>query len=134
MSDGKEYISNGCTFVENTNENRITLRRVYRCSRHLKELLKSSELDIAKVVDVTGMFWGSDITEFDSDLSSVVYAKSMFSWCGGLTRFSSDMPKLYVASFMFYDCIELSELNSVLNKGMIRHLMFSGCHKLPNHC
>lgn len=78
MSDGKEYISNGCVFIENTTENRCLLIDDYDCESELFELIESGPIEIKDVTDSRYMFSCSQITKFSSDMSSVTDSSYMF--------------------------------------------------------
>jgi len=82
MSDGKDYISNGCVFVVATDENMATLVRRYDCKKHIDELFASSSIEISAVTDASYMFWGcKTLTTFNSDMPAVIYANYMFDGC-----------------------------------------------------
>jgi hypothetical protein len=83
MSDNKEYISNGCVFVENTQENVDGLIVGYDCQHWLDELFQSDSCDMSSVVNASYMFYNCESLEtFDSDdMSSVVDATGMFRGC-----------------------------------------------------
>lgn len=90
MSDGLEYISNGCEFAERTDENIELLIVRYKCGKKLDELLAAAAIEMCDVVDASYMFWDAPITEFSGDMSNVVDARCMFSY-SQITKFSSDM-------------------------------------------
>ena len=76
MSDRKEYISNGCQFVENTEENIIKLILEYDCATYIKELFNSECEGIECVTDALYMFCGcTDLTDFEVDLPNLVLPK-----------------------------------------------------------
>ena len=105
MSDGKEYISNGCVFIENTQKNINSLIRRYDCKSYLEELLNSKEIDISEISNVRYMFAGCKaLTSFSSELPKVTNASFMFQGCISLTSFSSELPKVTNAYGMFYGC------------------------------
>jgi len=79
MSDDKEYISNGCVFVENTPENINELIETYDCEYFIDELMNTAPIEMKDVVDARHMFNNSQLTKFDSDMSSVVDARHMFN-------------------------------------------------------
>jgi len=109
MSDGKEYISNGCQFVENTDENREILIEEYDCERHLLDLLAADSIEMKDVTNARCMFWGSDITEFKEDMSSVKNSRDMFCCCAFLTEFSADMSSVTDDTDMFWGCESLKD-------------------------
>lgn len=82
MSDGKEYISNGCKFLENTQRNRDSLVESYDCAEELHLLLQESCEDFKRVTNTSCMFYGCpDIEEFEEDLEHVIYDRWMFRFC-----------------------------------------------------
>jgi hypothetical protein len=136
MSDGKEYISNGCTFVENTTKNIDRLEAEHpTCTHHVNKLLLSSAIDIGKVVNTSCMFWGymgiEGITEFDEDLSSVVIANDMFYNCQKLSKFTSDLPSLLYGNCIFERCRALTEFTGNINEDAEVMCMFRGCPYQP---
>ena len=112
MSDGKEYISNGCVFVENNQENIDQLIQKYSCKSFLDELFDSPPLPIEELVDGRSMFRGcKSLTEFNIDLPNLVNGQGMFFCCKSLTDFNSDLPNLVDGSYMFCGCDSLTEFN-----------------------
>ncbi len=82
MSDGKEYISNGCKFLENTQGNRDSLVESYSCAEELYVLLEGSCVDFKSITNTFCMFYGCpDIEEFEEDLGHVTYDRWMFRFC-----------------------------------------------------
>ena len=131
MSDGKEYISNGCVFIEKTLDNIDFLIEEYDCESSLDELFEAPGIDISELVDGRGMFWGcSELTEFNHDLPNLTYGYGMFECCYKLTEFTSNMPYLIDGRWMFYACIELSKFTSDLPNLKNGNCMFNGCKKL----
>lgn len=110
MSDGKEYISNGCVFVENTKDNREALVDEYGCEGYLTELLENGlELDISEITNSSFMFYGcTSLVSFDADMSRVTDSYSMFYGCTSLVSFDTDMSKVTDSRYMFYDCTSLT--------------------------
>lgn len=102
MSDGKEYISNGCVWVPNIKEYVAELIAFYNCKEYLEELFKSAPIDMSNVINANYMFAGSNLTKFDSDMSSVTYARCMFA-DSKLTEFNSDMGSVTNDFAMFYN-------------------------------
>ena len=110
MSDNKEYISNGCVFVENTQENVDGLIVGYDCQHWLDELFQSDGCDMSSVVDASYMFCNcKSLKTFSGDMKSVVNASFMFYNCKSLETFSGDMPSVVNASCMFYGCTSLDK-------------------------
>jgi len=81
----KEFISNGCVFVENTEESRKKLIRKHSCEEELHGLLNSPNTDISDVRD----------------------GRHMFGRCESLTHFEADFSSLKDGSCMFWGCDEL---------------------------
>lgn len=108
MSDNKEYISNGCTFIENTQENRDYLVNKFDCSIHLDKLLNAKDASLEDVVDGRYMFWG----------------------CENLVVFEGDMPNLKNGRYMFWKCKNLVEFKGNISNLLNGHCMFNGCESL----
>ena len=109
MSDDKEYISNGCVFVENTQKNINSLIRIYDCKSYLEELFNSKEIDISEISNARYMFSGCiSLTSFSSKLPLVTDARSMFYDCRELTSFSSELPMVTDDRYMFVGCKALT--------------------------
>ena len=88
MSDGKEYISNGCVFKENTPENIATLVEQFECEEHIDRLLNAPDNpDVGRIKNLRSMFQGCEgLTEFTADLSSLTDGLWMFQGCKNLSR------------------------------------------------
>jgi len=81
----KEFISNGCVFVENTEESRKKLIRKHSCEEELHGLLNSPNTDISDVRDGRCMFYGcKSLTHFEADFSSLKDGSCMFWGCDEL--------------------------------------------------
>jgi len=108
MSDGVDYISNGCVFEpvskldELIYEYKIPQKQIY-------ELFNSPSIDISELVNGSYMFYGSDITEFEFDMPNLVHGNYMFHNCEKLEKFTSDMPNLVYIFFMFLGCHKLNK-------------------------
>ena len=101
MSDGKEYISCGAYFAENTRRNRLYLADVLGYEA-LANLLSAPSVAIEDLEDGTSMFEGfEDELEFDHPLTSLKYANRMF-FKVKLIRFNSHLPNLIRALGAFY--------------------------------
>ena len=103
MSDGKEYISNGCVWKENTQANIDDLINQHDCKADLDELFASKSIEMGEVTDAHGMFSHSQLTKFSSKMPKVTYAYEMFAH-SKITEFSSNMPNVTDVSWMFKDC------------------------------
>jgi len=115
MSDGKDYISNGCVFIEDTQRNRYRLISGYDCGSDLYHLLSAPGIEIQDLVNADHMFRGcTGLTEFNIDLPRLESANGMFCYCKSLTGFDSEMPRLKSAKYMFYGCASLTESDSDL--------------------
>lgn len=81
---------------------------------------------------------GEYLTQFNSDLSSLVDGKAMFSNCENLTTFTSDLSSLVFCSSMFFRCSNLttftSDLSSLRGPRITAegNLMFGGCSNLTS--
>ena len=67
------------------------------------------------LTDGTEIFFESNLTSFDSDLSNLTNGVSMFGWCTNLTSFSSDLSSLTDGWSMFGRCEKLTSFNSDLS-------------------
>lgn len=110
MSDGKEYISNGCVFVEKAQKNIDKIIKKYDCGNYLDELFEEPSIDISELVDGYGMFWGcKELSEFTHDMPNLENGEWMFFECSKLTKFTSELTKLEYGNGMFIDCTQLTE-------------------------
>jgi hypothetical protein len=84
----REYISNGCQFRENTEENIEYLIDEFDCEVKLEELLNSEDLeDYDDITDCRFMLHGcSSLTELDLSLPSETYCLRVLSGCSSLTE------------------------------------------------
>ena len=131
MSDGKEYISNGCVFIEKTQKNITKLIILHECEKELDELFESPGIEINELVDAGGMFRGCEsLTEFTHDMPNLVNGTLMFSRCETLTTFTSDLPNLVNGTSMFAYCTSLTKFSSELPKLKMGLWMFDGCTSL----
>lgn len=133
MGDGKEYISNGCEFVENTEENRNYLIDEYHCSSEITELLGSPVLsDYTSITDVRYMFDGSDaVTSVTLNLPNATLAQRMFHACSTLTTANITAPSLINALAMFYQCTNLSSVTLDAPNIIYSSWMYYQCTSLP---
>ena len=86
MSDGIEYISNGCVFQPTTEENLFKLTSKYRCGEYIYELLAADGIA-------------------DEDL---VWGSHMFRGCHNLTE-TGNYPSLSCGSHMYLECKLITE-------------------------
>ena len=86
MDDSKEYISNGCQFIENTPENIKFLEREFKGSgEYLKELFSSKQVILEEVTSTRWMFDGcTSLAEFKGDMPNVADTRCMFEGCTAL--------------------------------------------------
>ena len=73
------------------------------------------------------MFYDSELSEFNSDLSSLTNGEEMFYYCNKLTQFNTDLPKLENGESMFYYCNKLTQFNTDLPKLENGKYMFALC-------
>ncbi len=133
MSDGKIYISNGCVFIEDTEENRLSLIEKFNCEKYLVELDNSELVGFESVTNTSYMFYGcTNLTSFDSGMSDVTNASYMFYGCTNLTSFDSDMSSVADASGVFYGCTNLTSFNSDISNVTSASYMFRGCTNLTS--
>ena len=129
----KEFISNGCVFVENTEENRKKLIRKHSCEEELHGLLNSPNTDISDVRDGRYMFHGCyELTNFVADLGSLENGSCMFWGCNSLTHFEADFSSLKDGSCMFYGCKSLTHFEADFSSLKDGRGMFYGCDELKN--
>ena len=69
----------------------------------------------------------TNLTSFNSDLSSLTNGYMMFSSCTNLTTFNSDLSSLTEGYSMFYGCSALTSFTSDLSSLTYGYDMFSGC-------
>ena len=86
--------------------------------------------DSSSLKNGRGIFAGSNIKSFSSDLSSLTNGYQMFVDCSYLTTFSSDLSSLTNADYMFYNCTSLTSFDSDLSKVADGRYMFYNCYNL----
>ena len=75
-----------------------------------------------------GMFYNcSNLTSFNSDLSSLWDGSQMFVYCSQLTTFNSDLSSLTDGAGMFYWCTNLTSFNADLSSLTNGNRMFGNC-------
>jgi len=126
MDDGKEYISVGDAFIENTKPNRD---KIFPSTDDKASMLSYTDYDIGEIVDAGYMFCGCDsITEFDIDMPNVICTDGMFAGCSLLRSFESRMPNVISCSFMFDGCSALETFISNINNVRGARATFRGCN------
>jgi len=129
----KEFISNGCVFVENTEESRKKLIRKHSCEEELHGLLNSPNTDISDVRDGRYMCHGCyELTNFVADLGSLENGSCMFWGCNSLTHFEADFSSLKDGSCMFYGCKSLTHFEADFSSLKDGRGMFEGCKSLTH--
>ena len=73
---------------------------------------------------------GLIITEFTSDLSSLIVGEYMFYYCYNLKTFTSDLSSLGNGYYMFSCCSNLTSFTSDLSSLINGYYMFHGCSNL----
>jgi len=131
MSNGREYISNGCVFVENTEDNIDELNKIFECKEFIDELLDAPGCSIYDIADARYMFRGcGSITEFNEDMPNTIAATGMFIDCYSLQRINSSMPNVMDVNNMCTRCRSLYEFNGAVPKAVYARDMFEGCDEL----
>ena len=140
--DGKEYISNGCVFEENTKENINYLIIKYDCKGFIDELLNSKDIEsLLEVTNMSYMFWGAK--SFNQDISSWNTSNviDMYGMFWGAKSFNQDLSSWNVSKVkdmyaMFYGAKSFNQdLNSWDTSNVeCMHDMFdrSGVTNLPS--
>jgi len=108
MSDGKEYISNGCVFVENTPSNRSRLIDIHDCENELDALLKAPGISWEDLEDGSNLFYNCESLTEPADTPNLVNGSGMYSFCKYLTE-PANTPKLVDGSWMYSGCESLKE-------------------------
>ena len=84
--------------------------------------------DLSSLRNSFGMFaYCSDLTTFTSDLSNLTNGGSMFAMCTNLTTFNIDLSSLRNGLAMFVSCFELTSFSSDLSNLLTGDGMFSDC-------
>jgi hypothetical protein len=130
MSDNQECISIGCEFIRNNETEIDYIIQMHNCEEHLKELFNSPSIEMKDVTNTRCMFMGSNITEFDEDMSNVVFADYMF-YKSKLTRFSANMDNVMHAVHMFFDS-DLIYFDSKTNPAINDYQIFEDTPYLKN--
>ena len=117
----------------NTNISKVEDNKAYE-----KPLISAEKfyanIQTEKIKDGTGMFKGSNIRIFNSDLSSLENGTNMFDTYGnvlfgGLTSFSVELPSLINGSYMFRKCA-FDNFTSDLSSLRDGYSMFNECSNL----
>jgi len=106
MSDGIEYISNGCVFQPATEENLLKLTSKYRCGEYIDELLAADGIADDDLVNGAGMFMGCYTLTEAGEYPSLAYGVCMFTYCKLLTK-PAICPELLAGDFMYKACYAL---------------------------
>ena len=89
--------------------------------------------DLSSLTDGYDMFhYCSNLTSFNSDLSSLTTGEEMFADCTNLTTFNVDLPSLTNGTRMFSGCINLSTFNPDLSSLTTGEEMFYDCNYLTS--
>ena len=128
----KEYISNGCVFLENTEENIKYLINEFNCKDYLEELFNSSELkDYSDIIDCRHLLEGCpSLTEVTLILPNATGCFSMLYDCYSLTKATLLLPKAIDCSFMLSGCSSLTEITLSLPAKTICYCMLEECPSL----
>ena len=78
----------------------------------------------------TMFYYCSNLTNFTSDLSSLINGSRMFDGCSSLTNFASDLNSLTNGYSMFNGCYNLAIFNSDLSSLTSSYSMFEDCSDL----
>jgi len=130
MSDGKEYISNGCVFVENTQENKDRLIEEHGCSEELDALFDSPSLDNEDLTDGRCMYRGCTGLTSTSEYPNLTDGSWMYRGCTGLTS-TSEYPNLTDGRCMYRGCTGLTSTSEYPNLTDGR-CMYEGCTGLTS--
>ena len=112
MSDGKEYISHGCQFVENTPQNREMLVDEYDCQRELDELLEAQGIGTDEIDDCRHMLHGCTSLERVGDFPAADDCSYMLYGCTSLERVG-DFPAAVYCLHMLHGCTKLMKVGDV---------------------
>ena len=89
-----------------------------------------ANVQTSKLMDGDFMFYNTDLSQFSSDLSSLVNGAYMFSNCRNLTNFENDLPSLITGEYMFDTCDNLTTFASDLSSLTDGDYMFGYCTNL----
>ena len=128
----REYISNGCTFIENTAENIEAIVKKYNCRSFIDELLNSDVIDNYKcITDARHMFRGSEeITELTLSLPNAEYCDYMLRGCRRLTKLTLSLPNAKYCEYTLNDCSRLIKLTLSIPKAKFCWYMLNDCSSL----
>jgi len=130
MSDGRDYISNGGLFLQDTPEARERLIRLgYRAT--LWELFGAPSIEVDQLTNGRFMFAGCEfLTEAPRKLSGLVDGRYMFYFCELLTRAPRQLPALRLGMGMFYYCTSLIVAPQEMPVLVDGRCMLEGCKSL----
>lgn len=90
--------------------------------------LSEFDSDLSSLIDGAAMFYGcSNLITFTPDLSSLTNGEFMFTHCSSLTSFESNLSSLTNGSNMFYACSNLTTFNANLSSLINGNKMFNYC-------
>ena len=96
-------------------------------------ILSEFESNLSSLIDGSGMFAVcTSLTSFNGDLSSLTDGTDMFAVCTSLTSFTSDLPSLTDGGMMFNSCTNLTTFTSNLSSLTSSENMFSSCPSLTS--
>ena len=135
VEDNKAYTSSGFYANIQTEKIKDGEYMFYFCSN-----LTSFNSDLSSLTNGYSMFYKcSNLTSFSSDsigspvkLSSLTNGNSMFSYCSNLTSFTSDLSSMTNGSWMFNSCTNLTSFTSDLSSMTNGSSMFNKCSNLTS--
>ena len=96
-------------------------------------ILSEFDSDLSSLMDGSAMFFGcANLTSFSSDLSSLTNGGGMFAGCINLNSFSSNLSSLTDGEDMFLFCSNLTSFSSDLSSLTNGSAMFSWCENLTS--
>ncbi|HHL35197.1 MAG TPA: hypothetical protein ENJ30_12610 [Desulfobulbaceae bacterium] len=125
MSDGKEYVSNGCVFLENTWEKRARLISWYDCEVELRKLLKIPGIGWDELVNGQYMFRGCKALTEPAITPKLENGANMYYGCSSLKE-PAITPELVNGDCMYYGCKSLKE-PAITPKLVNGFNMYDGC-------
>ena len=103
------------------------------CGWNEEFILTEFDSDLGSLIDGTEMFDTClTLTTFTSNLSSLANGRYMFSYCENLSNFTSDLSTLIEGVGMFDTCLTLTTFTSNLSSLTVGASMFQCCENLTS--
>ena len=124
----KPFISNGCQFLELTDDNINKLTCKYNCDSYIKELLDTPIKNDDCITDARSMFQGcTSLRGVNLSLPQAIYCDYILMGCPSLICVNLSLPKAKDCGFFLCGCPSLICVNLSLPQTTDCYYMLHGC-------